>query len=360
MAQALERHAPAETRSPSRPSDPSRAEIARALFAEHLDLEAIRRALGQPRGRDAADPEDHAAPPPRAAEPAPEVRSAPLPSPPQTRSWWAVAAMMAVGTTGLVTGGLLAIELPGTVAPVTISSDAPRPAAPREASTGLTAPPLSTRAPGIVAEMPPRPVAPGARLPGNAPTLVASSEFAGVAGGSKITLAMAPGGALSAPPPTPPRELLPYPAPPSVLVSPSEEVARPVVAREIEPVAAPAPPAPASLPAKIVALDPPARAVQATPAAARVVIHYDRRVWSARPEGLAERLRAAGFGRVEWRPVELGIGASQTRFFHAADGGLSGRVAQVLAQAGRPVSQRDFTHFSPPPSPGTIEVWLAR
>ena len=44
----------------SRPADPPQHEIATALFNEHLDLAAIRKALGQPRAapRPASDPGD--------------------------------------------------------------------------------------------------------------------------------------------------------------------------------------------------------------------------------------------------------------------------------------------------------------
>lgn len=47
------------------------------------------------------------------------------------------------------------------------------------------------------------------------------------------------------------------------------------------------------------------------------------------------------------------------RYFHAGDSETATRVAAALAEAGTGAAVRDFTHLSPAPDSGTIEIWLS-
>ncbi len=98
--------------------------------------------------------------------------------------------------------------------------------------------------------------------------------------------------------------------------------------------------------------------VAATEQTTRVVVHYRRAPGAGAREALTASLRRAGFARVDWRSVAATVGRTQTRYFHDADRGLSERAASVLAAAGRPAAERDFTFYTPPTASGTVEVWL--
>jgi hypothetical protein len=90
----------------------------------------------------------------------------------------------------------------------------------------------------------------------------------------------------------------------------------------------------------------------------RVVVHYRRAPGAGAREALTASLRGAGFARVDWRSVAATVDRTQTQYFHDADRDLSERAASVLAAAGRPASERDFTFYAPPTASGTVEVWL--
>jgi hypothetical protein len=89
-----------------------------------------------------------------------------------------------------------------------------------------------------------------------------------------------------------------------------------------------------------------------------VVVHYAARGGAIAREPLTAALRGAGFARVEWRAVPRTTSRTQIRFFHDADAGLSDRAAAALGRTGRPALRQDFTHFEPPATRGTVEVWL--
>jgi hypothetical protein len=98
--------------------------------------------------------------------------------------------------------------------------------------------------------------------------------------------------------------------------------------------------------------------VAATEQRTRVVVHYRRAPGAGAREALTASLRGAGFARVDWRSVAATVERTQTRYFHDADRELSERAASVLAAAGRPASERNFTFYAPPTASGTVEVWL--
>ena len=74
-----------------------------------------------------------------------------------------------------------------------------------------------------------------------------------------------------------------------------------------------------------------------------------------------DKLKAAGLGEVSSVPVNMTVGQSNVRFFHAADGPAAARVAEALppSRPGDAPESRDFTDFSPKPVTGRLEVWLA-
>lgn len=90
-------------------------------------------------------------------------------------------------------------------------------------------------------------------------------------------------------------------------------------------------------------------------ARARVVIHV-RYGSEARAQDIAARL-SSSVGRLETRRVPFAPGNYEIRFFHPEDSGAARALAEML-----PVESawrvRDFSQFRPPPSGGTLEVWL--
>ena len=90
----------------------------------------------------------------------------------------------------------------------------------------------------------------------------------------------------------------------------------------------------------------------------RVVIHYRRAREAGVRNNLTASLHAAGFERVEWRHVRATVRQTQTRFFHDTDRALSDQAVAVLSRIVQPAAGRDFTHYSPPARSGTIEIWL--
>ena len=52
--------------------------------------------------------------------------------------------------------------------------------------------------------------------------------------------------------------------------------------------------------------------------------------------------------------VRMPIGATHVRYFHASDRAAAAAIAATVGG-----ELRDFTSFSPPPSPGRLELWLA-
>ena len=92
---------------------------------------------------------------------------------------------------------------------------------------------------------------------------------------------------------------------------------------------------------------------------ARIVIHYNPAQGRLDPR-IIETLRSAGFGRVETRTVAFEVSSFNVRYFHDSDRRLVQQIATALAgSSARPI-QRDFTHYTPRPSPGTVELWVGR
>lgn len=105
----------------------------------------------------------------------------------------------------------------------------------------------------------------------------------------------------------------------------------------------------------------------AAPAAEiRVFIHHfaGRGADAALAERLAGHLRGQGFTVADIRPVDFSIGTASVRYFFADDRDASEQLVDELgrfmAEAGAPAPDQasDFTHFTPKPRPGNVEVWL--
>ena len=78
-----------------------------------------------------------------------------------------------------------------------------------------------------------------------------------------------------------------------------------------------------------------------------------------------EHLRGQGFTVADIRPVDFGIGKPSVRYFFDDDRSASERLVAELgrflhdAGARVPDQASDFSHFTPKPRPGNVEVWLA-
>jgi hypothetical protein len=98
----------------------------------------------------------------------------------------------------------------------------------------------------------------------------------------------------------------------------------------------------------------------------RIFIHHtaDREGDAALAQRLAEHLRSQGFAVADIRPVDFSIGKASVRYFFEDDRSASEQViaelGRVLEDAGAraPDQASDFTHFTPKPRPGNVEVWL--
>lgn len=117
-------------------------------------------------------------------------------------------------------------------------------------------------------------------------------------------------------------------------------------------------PAPAPAPAETVrerAYVPP----EPSPLAdARVVVHRPSSATYAEARDLLDLLRARGVGEAEIRTVGVTVSRANVRYFHDRDRAAAERVVRLLEGDGYRAELKDFTHYRPPPSRGTVEVWL--
>jgi hypothetical protein len=102
------------------------------------------------------------------------------------------------------------------------------------------------------------------------------------------------------------------------------------------------------------------------PVGLRLFIHYP----AAQVEGaeiaarLAEYLRRRGFEVAAIRPIDLLVERPGVRYFFDRDYAESERLLDELGWFFRgmpwaaPARASDFTHYTPRPSPGTVEIWL--
>ena len=101
-------------------------------------------------------------------------------------------------------------------------------------------------------------------------------------------------------------------------------------------------------------------------AGVRLFIHYGAAETrdAATATRLAEYLRRRGFEVAGIRPVDFLIERPGVRFFFERDHAESERLLEDLGWFFRgqarqaPEQASDFTHYTPKPQPGTIEIWL--
>lgn len=378
--------------------EPDPGEVARALFAEHLDLDAIRRALGQ-----RAAPVTGGRAEAGIGEGRVDVRAdAPPEAPPLGRELSFVPRIEAPREVMLA-------ALAGDARPVSRRMAVPAPA--RLGAIVAVAMMLEIGAPGIpgwpggegpranppaapmqMVPPPPHAVSPAPEL-GLARSLAPVSFGDGVRP-SPVPVIRASAGADALSVPDQPAVPLASVAPPRILalvggihLVPSDLTRRPDLAPIRFVASADLPTASPSAPKRLserradaapvlvrgtmdetaaapVDKRPVERIVAANPApsapwTSRAVVHLHRAAGGAFRARLAQALRRAGFDRVEWRAVADTVSRTQTRYFHPGDAGASERAAAVLAAQGRPAGARDFTHYDPPARQGTIEIWLS-
>lgn len=94
----------------------------------------------------------------------------------------------------------------------------------------------------------------------------------------------------------------------------------------------------------------------------RVFIHHTTSGANpAAAENLAEQLRRAGFIIAAIRPVLFRINNGGVRYFFPQDRGEARRLLEVTNRLRGETTRgpTDFTHYTPKPSPGTVELWLS-
>ena len=98
------------------------------------------------------------------------------------------------------------------------------------------------------------------------------------------------------------------------------------------------------------------------PDALRIFIHYPAHHGDAVPAiRLAALLQTRGFPIVDIRLVEFEIDQPSVRYFFPGDRAVSRGLVDVIGTLDphlAPDKASDFSHFSPKPRPGTVEVWL--
>jgi hypothetical protein len=104
----------------------------------------------------------------------------------------------------------------------------------------------------------------------------------------------------------------------------------------------------------------------AAPPGIRLFIHYGAAGSgdAATAARLAQYLGRRGFEVAGIRPVELHIGSADLRYFFEGDLAESERLLDDLGWFFRGMPERapqrasDFTHYTPRPRPGNVEIWL--
>jgi len=123
-----------------------------------------------------------------------------------------------------------------------------------------------------------------------------------------------------------------------------------------EPADAPEPDGPASFAAPAA----PLAETAATPIQARIMLHAPTGVPAATTDAAAAAIsRVSGQPAAAPIPVRFAISRSNVRYYHPEDAAAAEAAAAALSAAVGPVEARDFTSYSPKPSPGTVEVWLS-
>jgi hypothetical protein len=91
---------------------------------------------------------------------------------------------------------------------------------------------------------------------------------------------------------------------------------------------------------------------------ARVVIHFPSGPAAEEAHALLAAMDAQGINGAELRRVPIHVAEANVRFFHPQDRAAAESVNRLMRGTGYPSEVEDFTSFDPPPSRGTVEVWL--
>lgn len=96
------------------------------------------------------------------------------------------------------------------------------------------------------------------------------------------------------------------------------------------------------------------------PRDSRIVLHYNGSVPFEDVVSIRERLEQADYPQPELRSVGFRISKTNIRYFFEDDHDSALDVDRLIREmTGKPSwGPRDFTDYTPPPVPGTIEVWL--
>jgi hypothetical protein len=90
----------------------------------------------------------------------------------------------------------------------------------------------------------------------------------------------------------------------------------------------------------------------------RIVVHYRQDAGADAARRIAAELRAQGYARTELRPVPFPVSRANVRFFHGQNRSVARAVNELVQATGRRSDLRDFTHYVPLPTLGTVEIWL--
>jgi hypothetical protein len=216
--------------------------------------------------------------------------------------------------------------------------------------------------PGLAARYPAkaRDVADAVELPAKPPAPAADAPailMAAIPAGPRVVTGVAPlAGSAATEPVVASRSALPSRGPePAGLAVPSAETAPPRAHVPDETVLALlGAAAPHANTAPVRAPDPALSAL-----AVRVLLHYPPSARGFANAAMAA-LEAAGVTEAVAVPVSFEVPSTNVRYFHGTDQAAAEGLASVLGRvAGAPPKARNFTHFSPRPESGTLEVWLA-
>lgn len=95
------------------------------------------------------------------------------------------------------------------------------------------------------------------------------------------------------------------------------------------------------------------------PVGTRIVVNAPRGLSRTELDDVLGAMRAAGVDIGATHRVDLAVDTTNLRYFFASDRDRAAAVAATRATGSTPPTLRDFSHLSPRPRPGTLELWLA-
>jgi len=95
------------------------------------------------------------------------------------------------------------------------------------------------------------------------------------------------------------------------------------------------------------------------PEGTRIVVNAPRGLSPDTLQSVLGAMRAAGIDVGATHRVDMAVDTTNLRYFFESDRDRAAAVAASRATGAAPPALRDFTHLSPRPQPGTLELWLA-